>query len=144
MAKVAGSTEGDTIRVILSIQPRLAEGINDDLHFEELWNEQASFVHSTGAAYTRHQSLQFDHRLVASGGGYEEFAFRSHAVAEDFFSQYAQQLRDSYKELVDHLQLEVFVFDCVTRFAAEQRGWWQVGAGLVVGTALRMKVLLGV
>ncbi|KAL2820610.1 hypothetical protein BJX63DRAFT_427936 [Aspergillus granulosus] len=158
MAKVAGSIEDDTIRVIVPIHSRLADEASDGFNFEEIWDEHASFFRSTGVAYTRHRSLQFspdrlvrifdqtqfDHRLVVSRGGYEEFAFGSRAAAEDFFRQYSQTLRDSYERLVDPLQLEVFVFGCVTRFAAEQRGWWQVGAGFLVGTALKMKVLLNI
>ncbi|CEL04586.1 hypothetical protein ASPCAL05714 [Aspergillus calidoustus] len=157
LVKAAGSSEGDNIRVIIPIQPRLADGGDNGSHFEEQWDEHASFVRSTGVAYTRHRSLQlppdrlaqifdqtqFDHRLVMIEGGYEEFAFGSRVAAEDFFKQYAQKLQNSYEQLLNTAQSEVFVFSCVTQFAAEQRGWWQLGAGLVVGTALRMKILLG-
>lgn len=156
IAKVAGRSEGDTIRVIVPIQPHPIDGVDDGSRFEECWDEHASFVRSTGALYSRHRSLQllpdrlarifdqtqFDHRLVMTQGGYEEFVFRSPGAVEDFFMQHAQELRTSYEKLMNTAQPEVFVFNCVTQFAADQRGWWQVGAGLVVGTALRMKILL--
>ncbi|KAJ5993768.1 hypothetical protein N7451_009492 [Penicillium sp. IBT 35674x] len=148
-------SEEDIIRVIIPIQ-HSANGVVSDTEFEERWNQHASFISSTGAAYTRHRSLdispdqlarifdqtQFDYRLVVARGGYEELLFHSRAPAEKFFKQYAKEMRDSYDRFVDPA-LELFIYDHVMQFAAEQRGWWQVGVGLAVGTALRMKIFMG-
>lgn len=156
VTKTTGSIEGDNFRVIVPIQPCHANRGGDDSHFEERWGDHASFIRSTGVAYTRHGSLQlspdrlvqifdqtqFDHQLVTVQGGYEEFAFGSRVAAEEFFKEYSQKLQASYERFLNPAQLEVFVFSCATRFAADQRGWWQTVAGLVVGTALRLKILL--
>lgn len=92
--------------MIIPVQPPPPNGIENHAGFEEQWNEHASFVQSTGGAYTRHRSLnispdrlarifdhtQFDHRLVVGQGGYEEFLFDSRAAAESFFGQYAKEI----------------------------------------------------
>jgi hypothetical protein len=156
MARDLGSKE-DIIRVIVPIQP-LANGVGKQANFEESWDEHAFFVQSTGAAYTRFRSLkvtpdrlvrifdqtQFDHRLVVGQGGYEEFLFDSPAAAERFFRQFAEGIRKSYKRFVDLSMSQLFIYDHVMQFAAEQRGWSQVGAGMMVGTALRLKVFMGI
>ncbi|KAJ6032505.1 hypothetical protein N7540_003237 [Penicillium herquei] len=89
MTKVAGNGKDDNIRVIVPIQPCQQDRADDSSFLDERWDKHASFVRSTGAAYTRHRILevspdrlaqifnqtQFDHRLVVTQGGYEEFAF---------------------------------------------------------------------
>ncbi|OOQ91058.1 hypothetical protein PEBR_02313 [Penicillium brasilianum] len=157
IAKDRGSSEGSTIRLIVPIQPSPVDAADTETDFEKRWDEHATFIRSISGGYVRHRSLnvsslrleqifdqtQFDPRIVVTRGGYEEFVFESRVAAEEFFKQHSQSIQDSYHRFVDTTQLEVFVFDCVTRFAADQRGWWQTGAGLVIGTTLRLKVLLG-
>jgi hypothetical protein len=150
--KNSRNEEGQTFRVIMPIQPRSA----NEVDFEERWNEHADFIRSIVSGYTLHRSLnilhdrlkqifdqtQFDHRLVVAQGGYEEFVFGSRGEAESFFGRHGKEIRDSYSHFVDPAQFKVFIFDSVTKFAVEQRGLWQIGMGLVVGTALRLKILL--
>jgi hypothetical protein len=157
IAKDAGSSEGKTTRLLVPIQPSPVDTADFEIDFKKRWDEHETFIRSLGVAYARHRCLsvssdrlqqifdrtQFDPRIVVTRGGYEEFVFESRVASEAFFRKYAQRIQDSYQRFVDTTQSEVFVFDCVTQFAAEQRGWWQTGAGLVVGTALRLKVHLG-
>lgn len=139
-----------TTRVVITVIP----SDSDTTKFEDKWNQHAQWACTLGTVYTRYRVIPldqtrirkifdgtpFDSHLVATAGGYDEFMFQSQEDAVQFLAEYGTQLRSSYLEFVNVDQSRAYAFDHVVQFGVSDRGKWQTIFGLLVGSALRIKV----
>lgn len=147
----------DATRLIVTVIPGTV-GDSDNTKFEEKWNRHAQWACNFGISYARYRVISldqtrlgkifdgtpFDSQLVTTAGGYDEFMFQSHEDAVQFMAEYSTQLRSSYLEFVNIDQSRAYAFDHVVQFGAVDHGPWQTIFGLLVGSALRIKVFFGV
>ncbi|RAO68964.1 uncharacterized protein BHQ10_004976 [Talaromyces amestolkiae] len=149
--------EKTATRLVVTVIPKTLSD-NENTKFEEQWSRHAQWVCSLGASYTRYRVIPldetrsrkifdgtpFDPRLVVTAGGYDEFMFQSQENAAQFLAEHGPQLRSSYLEFVDIDHSHAYAFDHVVQFGTEDRGTWQTIFGLLVGSALRVKVFFGI
>jgi hypothetical protein len=155
----ATSTEAgkDATRLVITVIPGSLSD-SDITKFEEKWDRHAQWVCNLGISYARYRVIPldqtrlrqifdgtpFDSQLVTTAGGYDELIFQSQEDAVHFLAEYGAQLRSSYLEFVNIDQSRAYAFDHVVQFGAGDRGPWQTIFGILVGSALRIKVFFGV
>ena len=158
-ATSASRGKPDVTRLVITVLPADQPNINEMTKFDEKWTQHAQWASSLpGVSYARYRVISidqtrirkifdgtpFDSQLVTTAGGYDEFMFESHQDAVQFLAEYSSKLRASYLGFVNIEKSRAYAFDDVVQFGPDDRGAWQNIFGLLVGSALRMKVFFGV